>query len=38
VFLPGDGGDRLGETVYWWDHETGQSTVVADDFDELRRR
>ena len=27
--------DTLQHTVYWWDHETGQSEPVADDFSEL---
>ena len=35
VFVPNDAGDRLAEAVYWWDHETGELTAVADDFGEL---
>ena len=35
VFVPNDSGERLAEVVYWWDHETGELTAVADDFGEL---
>ena len=35
IFLPGESVERLSETVYWWDHETGQHTAVADDFRQL---
>lgn len=33
VFLLVDG--RIGPEVYWWDHETGDLDLVADDFSEL---
>ena len=29
--------DTLQHYVYWWDHETGEVEVVADDFDELTK-
>ena len=35
IFLPESGTDRLGDTVYWWDHETGDVNEVADDFADL---
>jgi len=35
VFVPNDSGVRLAEVVYWWEHETGKLTAVADDFGEL---
>jgi hypothetical protein len=35
VFLPNESADRLAEAIYWWDHETGELTTVADDFAEL---
>lgn len=27
--------DRYADAVYWWDHETGELSKVADDFEEL---
>jgi hypothetical protein len=35
VFMPAVSGECLAEEVYWWDHETDELTVVADDFGEL---
>lgn len=35
IFLPEPEGDRLGDSVYWWDHETGEVIKVADDFAKL---
>jgi hypothetical protein len=35
VFLPNESGERLAETVYSWDHETGELTAVAEEFGEL---
>ena len=35
VFVPNDFADRLAEVVYWWDHETGELTAIADDFGAL---
>ncbi|MFO1044085.1 MAG: SMI1/KNR4 family protein [Planctomycetaceae bacterium] len=29
--------DTLQHTVYWWDHETGQIEIVADDFGDLQK-
>jgi hypothetical protein len=37
VFVPNVAGDRLAEDVYWWDHETGDLTAIAEDFGELSR-
>jgi hypothetical protein len=34
VLLPGDSG-RFSETVFWWDHETGEINTAADDFEDL---
>jgi hypothetical protein len=33
VLLP-EGG-RFGDTVYWWDHETGELNVAAKTFADL---
>ena len=38
VFLPNESNERLAEQVNWWDHETGELAVVADDFGELTAR
>jgi hypothetical protein len=35
VLLPDPAQDRYGDCVYWWDHETGDLTKVAEDFAEL---
>ncbi len=36
VLLPmDDHPDTLQHTVYWWDHETGETGQVADDFGDL---
>jgi hypothetical protein len=35
VFVPNESNERLAEQVYWWDHETGELSVVAKDFAEL---
>ena len=36
VFLPtAVSPDQLERTVFWWDHETGEMTLVATDFSEL---
>ena len=35
VFLPSEPEDRLAGRVYWWDHETGELTAVADDFSDF---
>jgi hypothetical protein len=37
VFLPDEDGRRLGPAVYWWDHETGEIRLVADDFADVAR-
>jgi hypothetical protein len=35
VLLEEPGGDRYGDAVYWWDHETGEVKRVADTFEDL---
>src|SRR5262245_36557000 len=35
VFMPNESNERLAEQVHWWDHETGELAVVAEDFGEL---
>lgn len=35
IFLAKPGEDRLGDQVFWWDHETGETHRVAADFAEL---
>ena len=35
VLLRRDGENRLGDDVFWWDHETGDLHHVADDFADL---
>jgi hypothetical protein len=36
IFIPmPDHPDTLQHTVYWWDHETGETDPVADDFNDL---
>jgi hypothetical protein len=37
VFLRGESDVRLGDAVFWWDHETGELEIVADDFPDLKR-
>ncbi|MBO6937648.1 MAG: SMI1/KNR4 family protein [Deltaproteobacteria bacterium] len=38
VFLPDpDRPGWLSDVVHWWDHETGRTQPVADDFSQLRR-
>jgi hypothetical protein len=37
IFLPNESSERLDDTVYWWDHETGLHKAIADDFAELTR-
>jgi hypothetical protein len=36
VFLPNADGSRFADAVYWWDHETGELQLVAEDFEELK--
>src|SRR5262245_29411051 len=38
VFLHDAGAGRLGDAVYWWDHETGEVQKVAEDFLDLSKR
>lgn len=38
IFLGQMDGDRFGDSVYWWDHETDELTKVAGDFAELETR
>jgi len=35
ILLADPKSDRYADAVYWWDHETGELTKVADDFQEL---
>jgi len=36
ILLPmADLADTLQHSVYWWDHETGETELVADDYSEL---
>jgi len=36
ILLPmADLADTLQHCVYWWDHETGETNLVADDYSEL---
>lgn len=35
ILLPDSQPDRFSDSVYWWDHETGQVNGVADSFAEL---
>ena len=35
VFRAGSDAARFADTVYWWDHETGELHKASDDFDEL---
>lgn len=35
VLLADPSSVRYADAVYWWDHETGELTKVADDFSEL---
>jgi hypothetical protein len=35
VLLPEQGSPRFGDSVYWWDHETGELNKVAEDFADL---
>jgi hypothetical protein len=35
VFMAEQESDRYADTVYWWDHETGELNQVADAFEEL---
>ena len=38
ILLPDKTGDRLSDSIYWWDHETDEVTLVADDFADLAAR
>lgn len=38
VFLADPHEPRFAETVYWWDHETGELNLAAVMFEELRSR
>jgi hypothetical protein len=38
VFLDDPETDRYADAVYWWDHETGEVSQVADAFEELSRK
>ena len=35
ILLPESGSDRFGDSIFWWDHETGDVNKLADDFAEL---
>jgi hypothetical protein len=35
VFLPHNSSESLADQIYWWDHETGNLTIVARKFGEL---
>jgi hypothetical protein len=37
VLLRTAGENRLGDAVFWWDHETGELHGVADDFADLKK-
>ena len=37
VLLRTQGKNRLGDAVFWWDHETGELELVADDFADLKK-
>jgi hypothetical protein len=37
VLLRKVGDSRLGDEVFWWDHETGDVHSVADDFADLKK-
>jgi hypothetical protein len=35
VLLPDPSGVRYADSVYWWDHETGEVNLAANTFDDL---
>ena len=35
ILLPEPESDRFGDSIFWWDHETGDVNKVADDFADL---
>ena len=35
ILMPSENGQALQQTVFWWDHETGAVSKVADSFDSL---